>query len=55
MNDRILPQVFRIDGSVQDCSISSWLAMEMLQPCTKQLVYSVETFAQDLPLCQLLA
>ena len=28
-----------IDGLVQDCSISSALAMEMLQSCTEPLIY----------------
>ena len=29
-----------IDGLVQDCSISSALGMEILQPCTKPLMYA---------------
>ena len=31
-----------IDGLVQDCSISITNALEILQPCTKPLVYSTE-------------
>ena len=31
-----------IDGLVQDCSISSALAMEILQACTKISIYSIE-------------
>ena len=34
----LMPQ---IDGSVQDCSISSALAMEMLQSCTEPLIYAL--------------
>ena len=30
------------DGLVQDCSISSALAMEILQSCTKPLIYFPE-------------
>ena len=30
-----------IDGLVQNCSISSVLAMEILQPCTKPLIYAL--------------
>ena len=32
--------VLDIDGLVQDCSISSALAMEMLQSCTKPSIYA---------------
>ena len=32
-----------IDGSVQDCSNSSVLAMELLQSCTKPLLYTTMT------------
>ena len=33
-----------IDGLVQDCSISSALAMEILQSCTKPLMWDLITF-----------
>ena len=33
-----------IDGLVQDCSNSSVLAMEILQSCTKLLIYSSCSF-----------
>ena len=33
------PFIVHIDGLVQDCSISSALAMEKLQSCTKQYEY----------------
>ena len=38
------PDVFLgyyIDGLVQDCSNSSALAMELLQSCTEQSIYSL--------------
>ena len=33
-----------IDGLVQDCSNSSALAIELLQSCTKPLIYSVQAW-----------
>ena len=36
-----------IDGLVQDCSISSALAMEILQYCTKRLTYETGTFEPE--------
>ena len=40
---RVLGEIFpvsHINGLVQDCSISSALAMEILQPCSKPSIYS---------------
>ena len=39
-----LQGIFHIDGLVQDCSISSALAMEILQSCTKPLIYLFQYF-----------
>ena len=36
-------QCWHIDGVVQDCSISSALALQILQSCTKPLISSVRT------------
>ena len=36
-----------IDGLVQDCSISSALAMEILQSCTEPYVFSKATISAD--------
>ena len=38
--EKILQDRIYIDGLVQDCSNSSALAMELLQPCTKQSIYA---------------
>ena len=35
---QLSPIAVDIDGLVQDCSISSVLAMEILQSCTKPLI-----------------
>ena len=45
MTDRYMPTVTRhIDGLVQDCSISSPLAMEILKSCTKPSIYCCHSF-----------
>ena len=38
----VSPGHHEIDGSMQDCSISSALAMEMLQSCTKPSKYTID-------------
>ena len=42
-----------IDGLVQDCSISSALAMEILQSCTKPSMYSYTYMYIYIVICNL--
>ena len=36
--------IYDLDGWVQDCSISSVLALEILQPCPKPSLYDVKIY-----------
>ena len=40
-NGRQVVMAYDIDGLMQDCSISSALAMEILQSCTKSSIWNI--------------